>query len=221
MPEGPIPYGSERLIIDFEHSPRVLGHLAIEATEGEEMKDVLIHEADEEIVGTLKDLPEGLVLLGCGDDRGITHASKELAAEANRDFAVTVLGDKYREFSVDRTELFTIGVPTMILRGEHAKSAETFLLANFSTDKLTDPNEAMDIGRPYYAIDFTHTAKTIIQSRPEINYDPENLFAAMKLDIDATRAALAAHDGPANPGRITLIRYGDPEEALDYLRALQ
>lgn len=337
--------------------PRFLGHLSIDETAGDElMRDVLIEEADEEIETTLRERPEGLVLLGCGDDRGITRASAaalenkgfpgkepyiryfggaygmarvalvaeamqlgtkslkelmrredyinytalmsslaaknaevipaahsavsseqnkaelnpesknhiacayafnvgeityiaghskkvqrltqeeyralfgpladpheiELAAEANRDFASLVLGDQSREYSIDRTELFAMRVPTMILRGSHAKSEDTFLLANFSTDKLTDPNAAIEIDRPYYAIDFTQTAEVIIKSRPEVKYSPEVLFATMMLDVCATRAALAAHDnGPANPERISLVRYGDPEEAIDYLRSLQ
>lgn len=336
--------------------PRVLGHIAVEPVGDEIMRDILIEEADEEIIGTLKDRPEGLVLLGCGDDRGITRKSAaalehlgfpgkdpyiryfggayglarvalvaeamqygtkrlkelmhhedfahysavlsnraqrnaqviptahssakneqnkaglnsdsthpiacayafnvgeityiagrnksvqkltereyaaligpfadaqhiEMAAEANRDFAALVLGKRARDFSINRTELLTAGVPAMILRGEHAPSAETFLLANFSADKLTDPNAALEIGRPYYAIDFTQTAETIMKSRPEIQYDPEILFATMLLDVCATRAALAAHEGgPARPDRIHLVSYGDTEAAVQYLRRLQ
>ncbi|MGH7156983.1 MAG: hypothetical protein ACREGG_02645 [Candidatus Saccharimonadales bacterium] len=352
IPQDEVAPESEHLFI-----PRFLGHLSVEGTVGDEMtRDILIEEADEEIESTLKDRPEGSVLLGCGDDRGITRASAaaleskglpgsepyiryfggaygvarvalvsetmqlgtkrlrelmrhedymhytdvlsnraaknggvilaahsavsseqnkaelnpdsslpiacayafnvgeithiagsskkvqrlsedeykalfgpfadphqiELAAEANRDFASLVLGEQARDYSIDRTELFAMEVPTMILRGNHAHSEDTFLLANFSADKLTDPNTALEIDRPYYAIDFTQTAETIIKSRPEISYDPEVLFAAMLLDVCATRAALAAHDGgPANPARISLVRYGDPEDALKYLRSLQ
>jgi hypothetical protein len=339
-----------------QNVPRVLGALIIEEIYGsEDMEDLLIPEADEEIVSTLKERPNGLIMLGCGDDRGITHASSrhlqkeglpvdipyiryfggaygitrvsmvaataqlgpralekispqgnfiksaaeisrlatkrakviptahsavkgeenratlnpdsthplscayafnigqvahitahnegvqrltameyaalfgpdsaidniEAAAEANRQFGISEFGEQPQEFSIDRSTLLSTGTPTMLLHGEHAASGDTFLLANFSTDKLTDPNAAQDIGRPYYAIDFTHTAETIMLALPEARLDPELLFAVMLLDVNATRTALAAHDGPANPERISLVRYGDPEKALDYLRSLQ
>ena len=54
-----------------------------------------------------------------------------------------------------------------------------------------------------------------------ISSDAEIIMAAMFQDLAATRTALTAHDGPANPGRLHLERYGDPEEALDYLRSLR
>jgi hypothetical protein len=145
----------------------------------------------------------------------------EFAAEANRKLSVAEFGDEPRKFAITRSQLLSTGMPTMLLHGDHAHSADTFLLANFSQEKLTDPSAAQEIGRPYYAIDFTHAAETIIKSLPEARLDPEILLAAMLLDVCATRAALAAHDGPANPERIALVRYGDPEQALEYLRNLQ
>ncbi|MDB5161049.1 MAG: hypothetical protein JWO96_429 [Candidatus Saccharibacteria bacterium] len=336
--------------------PRVLGALTIVGLEKEdEMNEMMIPEADEEIVSTLVSRPEGLLMLGCGDDRGVSHASRkqleekeglpadqphlryfggapgltrmaittfisqyglrrldkltqgkdflafseefnnlaahnanviltahsavqnelndselnplstaplacayalnmgevshiagynsdvrklsaaefkslfgphavpeniDIAAEANRQFSKTELGEQPRKFSITRTNLLTMGTPTMLLKGDHAKSHETFLLANFSLDRLTDPDAAVEAGRPYYGIDFTHTAEVIMKSLPDQKLDPELLLANMMLDVAATRAALAAHDGPANPGRISLVRYGDPEEALEYLRTL-
>ena len=337
--------------------PRILGALTIEGMhEEEDMENIFIPEADEEIVTTLRPRPEGWVLLGCGDDRGISKASSThleneglpanrpylryfggsyglarvsqvaavaqygldilstldpksdfvkysaefgdlaekntevittahsaednelnkgrlnpastaplacayafnigevshiaghnrqvqnlsgyeyralfgpdfstkhfpVVATANREVAAKVFGPDYRKFSITRSNLLSTGVPTMVLEGSHAPNADTFLLANFSTDMLSDPQAAQDIERPYYGIDFTQTAEIIMKSMPQLKLDPEILLATMVLDVTATRAALAAHDGgPANPERISLVRYGDPEKALDYLRSLQ
>jgi len=145
----------------------------------------------------------------------------EEASDASREVSVNEFGKSPREFSVTRSDLLSTGVTTMLVEGEHARSMDTFLLANFSVDKLSDPNAAQEIGRPYYGIDFTQTAEVIMKSLPKLKLDPEILFATMMLDVAATRAALAAHDGTANPERISLVRYGEPEEALDYLRSLQ
>lgn len=337
------------------YGPRVLGALTIERLRREDMRDILIPEADEEIVATLRDRPEGPVLLGCGDDRGLSPESTsrleaadlpanrpylryfggvygvarvsmvaastqqgpgilklitpekgfvefssefgrlseetsqvipvahsatdneldeadlnprsttalgcayafnigqvayiaghdktiqrlsaeefralfgpfadegwiETVAEGNRHFAEAEFGREPKNFSITRSDLLSSGTPAMILEGEHAKSQDTFLLANFSTNKLSDPQAAQEISRPYYGIDFTQTAEVIMRSMPELKLDPRVLMATMTLDVCATRAALAAHDGPANPKRIPIVSFGDPEAALDYLQKLQ
>jgi hypothetical protein len=83
---------------------------------------------------------------------------------------------------------------------------------------LTDPQAAAAINRPYYGIDFTQSAEVIMRVMGELNLEPKLLFATMILDVCATRAALAAHDGPADPARINLVRYGEPEAALTHLQ---
>lgn len=142
-------------------------------------------------------------------------------AEANREFTAREFGDNPREFSITRSDLLSSTIPTMLVEGEHASSIDTFLLANFSVDRLSDPQAAQEISRPYYGIDFTQTAEVIMKSLPELKLDPEIVFATMILDVGATRTALAAHDGPANPERISIVRYGDPETAIEYLKSLQ
>jgi hypothetical protein len=152
-------------------------------------------------------------LFGPDHDQNMIH----IAAEASKTVAGAEFGDKPDEYSISRKDVLEDGIPAMILEGSHAKTNNTFVLANFSTNKLSDPTAAEEIGRPYYEIDFTQTAETIIRSFPELKLDPEILIATMILDVCATRSALAASDGEANPARLALVKYGDPHEALDYL----
>jgi hypothetical protein len=60
------------------HDPRILGALTIEGAEDRQMiRELTIAEADPEIISTLIDRPEGMILLGCGDDRPNAPASSE------------------------------------------------------------------------------------------------------------------------------------------------
>jgi hypothetical protein len=136
-------------------------------------------------------------------------------SEANYEFIQTVLaGDE--NYSVERQDFAELGVPVMVLQGDHLKPAETLVVENFSVGKLADPRLSGDMNRLHYTYDMTQQAATIIKSFPDVKFDPEILLLAMHLDIVATRAALAGGE----PTDLKLQRYGNVDEAIAYLAAL-
>jgi hypothetical protein len=116
-----------------------------------------------------------------------------------------------------RQDYVLIGAPVGVLKGNHAKAEETVAVINFTADKVSNPNKAVEGNVPFYGNDVTQIAEMLIRTYPELNLNPEAILTVMEWDVRATRAALAGGDASA----IKQERLGDPQEAITYLRDLQ
>jgi hypothetical protein len=140
----------------------------------------------------------------------------ETVAEANASF-------RDRFFKADkglsRDDFHTLGSPTGIVRGAHAKVADTSVVINFHPNKVSNPRAAAEIGQQSYNNDVTQVAEMILRANPELSLDPRVLLDTMITDIAATRAALASGEG-LSADDLKLLRYGDYEEAVSYLESI-
>lgn len=144
----------------------------------------------------------------------------EAIVTANKLFMSAALGDETKDFKITRRDLIRTKTPTMLLRGSHAPSEQAKHVLNLTKDKVSNPQKANHLGVPYYNNDVCHVAKLIISSLPELQLDPAVLLDVILLDESATRTALAAMDGPADPQRLQSQHLGDPVAALDFLSSL-
>lgn len=147
----------------------------------------------------------------------------DMVSGANDAFGRKFYGEEYATAGVTRDDYSTLNMPVQILAGAHAPVRKTRVVVNFHVDKISNPSAAIDAGLPAYNNDVTQLAEIIMRTYPELKLDPEILLAVMDQDIRATRAALASHDAEPNTTAADLVveRYGDPQEATNYLRALQ
>lgn len=144
------------------------------------------------------------------------NASLTRISEGNRIFLISALGGR-PDFSLDRQDYARTKAPVMMLSGDHAANSHTLAVNNLRHDKISNPSAAHNIGRPFYNNDTTQVAEAIIKSYPQYEFDPVTLLLAMDIDIRSTRAALAG----GNPAGLELRRYGDAQEAVEYLRSFQ
>lgn len=155
-------------------------------------------------------ITEGTSLLG----DSVEH---ELVKRANDAFGSHFFGTEYGTAGLTRNNYVELGLPTQVLKGSHAKPQDTFVIANFESDKVSNPTLAAQEGLQFYNVDVTQVAEMLMRAFPELNLDPEVLFAVMDQDIRATRVALAG----GNAADLELRRLGDPQMALTYLKSLQ
>lgn len=153
---------------------------------------------------------EGVSLLG----DSVEH---ELIKRANDSFGNHFFGKEYATTGLTRNDYVELGLPTQVLKGAHAKPADTFVVANFTAEKVSNPTRAAQEGRQFYDVDVTQAAEMLMRAFPELKLDPEILLAVMDQDIRATRVALAG----GNAADLELRRFGDPQTALTYLKSLQ
>lgn len=146
----------------------------------------------------------------------------ESVIKANRDTGEHFFGRNMKTFGLGRADYQKIGGPVSVLEGDHALSSDTFVVYNFTTDQVTNPDKAHEINRPFYDVDMTQVAELLIRAFPEFKLKPKVLFAVMDQNTRATRAALASHDGDhsVDASRLAVKRYGDPEAAILYLESI-
>jgi hypothetical protein len=118
---------------------------------------------------------------------------------------------------LSRSDFAATMTPVQVLGGAHAQPQDTLAVLNFTPDKVSNPKAAAERGKPFYNNDVTQVAELLIRAYPNLQLDPETLFAVMDQDIRATRAALAGGDASA----IKQERLGDPESAIKYLQQVQ
>jgi hypothetical protein len=145
--------------------------------------------------------------------------SVQRLVRANRILVEDVFG-KDEPMSISRRDVIGQKVPAMILEGSHASTDKVVHVLNFSEDLISDPREANIRGVHYYDTDVVQLAEVLIKAWPELELDAELLVNAIILDAAATRAALAAADGPADPQRIESLRLGDAHQAIAHLTSL-
>lgn len=140
--------------------------------------------------------------------------------QANRVLVDEIFG-RQEPMSISKGDVIETKVPGMVLKGAHAKTEDVKHVYSFSDEELSDPVKAVEQGTPFYDTDLTQVAELLIKSFPELNLDSDLVANAIILDVNATKAALAASDGGArDPQRIVSLRYGDPHKALAHLSAL-
>lgn len=157
-----------------------------------------------------------------GDDSLVDQVS-----QGNSAFEQHFFPTQGKNFAITRSSLIKSDVPTLILAGQHENASsernrrdkKIVVVENFQTDKVSNPNRAIEAGVPFYNNDVTATAEMLIKAYPELKLSPAILLAVMDQDIRAVRAALADHEG-LNAEDLPLERNGDPKAAISYLESL-
>lgn len=132
------------------------------------------------------------------------------------------LGDQPKDYSVSRESIMEAGIPAMVVSGDHAPVGHVDHVVNLRTDKISDPDLAIEKGIPFYSTDTVQGVRAIIKARPDLQLDPMLLMDIFVYDEVATKAALAKSTGghAYDPTLIQSYRYGDPSRAMDYLYSL-
>lgn len=191
------------------------------------------HESDNEIGCAYAKLLGAVTALNT-DDATVRVAASEARSmtQAEVDTAFTsiiaannILADN---FSIDTATGFDrhgfrrLGVPSMILAGNHATVREDKVKAviNFEPDVISSPNNANQTGEPFYNNDVTIVAEALMRALPEFRLDPRKLLDIMVEDIAATRQALASSEDLTAPD-LSLERNGSLKEAVAYLESVR
>lgn len=145
-----------------------------------------------------------------------TSVQDTVVQRANETFGKYFFGDEYAQVGLTRQDYVELDLPVEVVEGNHAPANETFVVANYTLDKLSNPVTAEQAGLKFYENSVTQVAEMLMKAFPELQLKPEVLFSVMDQDIRATRAALAG----GSAADLELRRYGDPKVALDYLNAL-
>lgn len=136
--------------------------------------------------------------------------------------ATRALGDEPKNYSISREDVMEAGIPAMVLDNDHAPVGHVDHVVNLRTDKISDPDIAINQRTPFYSTDLVHAVRAIVKTKPELQLDPLLLMDVLIYDEVATRAALAKSTGghAYDPRLIKSYRYGDPAMAADYLYSL-
>lgn len=167
------------------------------------------------------------------DDSVVSTASNEARVMTQQEFdeaftdIVRANGEFAEHFAIDPSAGFDrqgfrrLGLPSMILAGDHAavRSNSVTAVINFMPDAVSSPNKANNTDEPFYNNDVTIMAEALIRALPEYNLDPRTLLNIMMEDIAATRQALAGGED-LTAKELPLERYGDIDEAVAYLEQL-
>lgn len=144
----------------------------------------------------------------------------EAIALASKEVEAIFSSDGQQTFNLDRDDLRDLDIPTAIVKGSHAKAADTAVILNFHTDKVSNPRKAKEQGIPAYDIDITQECEAILKANPDLNLDPRTLVETKIVDICATRKALAGSEGK-EAADLHIERYGDYETAVSYLESVK